>query len=211
MPELHQLVAGLRVRGLVATGPVTIVAIEPHGDGIVNVIYRADDGHIGDRLLTLEQAANIDASSGRRWTFEAPGAGFKLASEARRIQLAHLFDPYSAVGSSTIQPLPHQIDAVYGRLLAQQPLRFLLADDPGAGKTIMSGLYVRELMLRGDLERCLVIAPGSLVEQWQEELYDKFDLRFDILSRDMVEAARTGNPFQERKLLIARTRPALPE
>jgi superfamily II DNA or RNA helicase len=204
LTELHQLVAGLRVRGLVAAGPVTIVAVEAHGDGIVNVIYRADDGNIGDRLLTLAQAANIDASTGRRWTFDAPGAGFKLASEARRIQLAHLFDPYSAVGSSTIQPLPHQIDAVYGRLLAQQPLRFLLADDPGAGKTIMSGLYVRELMLRGDLERCLVIAPGSLVEQWQEELYDKFDLRFDILSRDMVEAARTGNPFQERKLLIAR-------
>jgi superfamily II DNA or RNA helicase len=85
-----------------------------------------------------------------------------------------------------------------------QPLHFLLADDPGAGKTIMSGLYIRELILRGDLERCLVIAPGSLVEQWQEELDQKFGLRFDILSRDMVDAARTGNPFTERNLLICR-------
>jgi len=201
---MHELKAGLRVRGLVAAGDVTIVAVEPHGGAILNVVYRGDDGHIADRLLTLEDLGRIEVATGRRWSFDADGAAFKLASEARRIQLAHLFDPFAAVGSSTIQPLPHQIEAVYGRLLPLQPLRFLLADDPGAGKTIMSGLYIRELMLRGDLDRCLVIAPGSLVEQWQEELFDKFDLRFDILSRDMVEAARTGNPFQERNLLIAR-------
>lgn len=204
MLELHELKAGARVRGLVAAGDVTIVAVEAHGDGIVNVVYRGDDGHIGDRLLTPEQAAGVEVAAGRRWTFDADGAAFKLASEARRIQLAHLFDPFAAVETATIQPLPHQIEAVYNRLLPLLPLRFLLADDPGAGKTIMSGLYVRELMLRGDLDRCLVIAPGSLVEQWQEELDEKFDLRFDILSRDMVEAARTGNPFQERNLLIAR-------
>jgi superfamily II DNA or RNA helicase len=204
MMELHELKSGLRVRGLVAAGEVTIVAVEPHGDGVANVVFRSDEGQIADRLVTSEQLAAMEVASGRRWTFDADGAAFKLASEARRIQLAHLFDPFTAVESSTIQPLPHQIDAVYGRLLPLQPLCFLLADDPGAGKTIMSGLYIRELMLRGDLDRCLVIAPGSLVEQWQEELYDKFELRFDILSRDMVEAARTGNPFLERNLLIAR-------
>ncbi|MCB1258618.1 MAG: DEAD/DEAH box helicase, partial [Microthrixaceae bacterium] len=164
----------------------------------------SDEGHLGERLLSAEQARSVELSTAGRWTFDADGAAFKLASEARRIQLAHLFDPFTAVESATIQPLPHQIDAVYNRLLPEQPLHFLLADDPGAGKTIMSGLYIRELMLRGDLDRCLIIAPGSLVEQWQEELYDKFELRFDILSRDMVEAARTGNPFQERNLLIAR-------
>ncbi len=202
--ETHEFKAGLRVRGLVAAGDVTIVAVEPHGESILNVVYRGDDGQIADRLLTLDDLAKIEVTTGRRWSFDADGAAFKLASEARRIQLAHLFDPFAAVGSSTIQPLPHQIEAVYNRLLPLQPLRFLLADDPGAGKTIMSGLYIRELMLRGDLDRCLVIAPGSLVEQWQEELADKFDLRFDILSRNMVEAARTGNPFQERNLLIAR-------
>jgi superfamily II DNA or RNA helicase len=202
--ELYELKAGLRVRGLIVAGDVTIVAVEPHGDGIVNIVYRSDDGHIGDRLLTIDQAARVEVATGHRWTFEADGATFKLASEARRIQLAHLFDPFAAVATATIEPLPHQIEAVYNRLLPLQPLRFLLADDPGAGKTIMSALYVRELMLRGDLDRCLVIAPGSLVEQWQEEMDEKFDLHFDILSRDMVEAARTGNPFQERKLLIAR-------
>jgi superfamily II DNA or RNA helicase len=202
--ELHEFKPGLRLSGLVAAGPVTIIAVEPHGEGIVNVVFRLDDGQIADRLITADDAAGVELASGDRWTFDADGAAFKLASEARRIQLAHLFDPFAGVASSTIQPLPHQIEAVYGRLLPQQPLRFLLADDPGAGKTIMSGLFIRELLLRGDLDRCLVIAPGSLVEQWQEELDDKFGIRFRIMSRDLVEAARTGNPFQEENLLIAR-------
>lgn len=202
--ELGELKAGLRVRGLVAAGDVTVVAIETHGNGIANVVYRNDEGHIADRLVTAADAQLFEVATGARWSFDAPGDNFKLASEARRIQLAHLFDPFAAISSSTIQPLPHQIEAVYGRMLPMQPLNFLLADDPGAGKTIMSGLYIRELMLRGDLERCLIIAPGSLVEQWQEELDSKFNLHFDLLSRDMVEAARSGNPFQERNLLIAR-------
>jgi hypothetical protein len=188
MLELHELKSGLRVRGLVAAGDVTIVAVEPHGEGVANVVFRLDDGQIGDRLVTIDDAARMEVSVGRRWTFDADGGAFKLASEARRIQLAHLFDPFAGVASSTIQPLPHQIEAVYHRLLPQQPLRFLLADDPGAGKTIMSGLFIRELMLRGDLDRCLVIAPGSLVEQWQEELDDKFGIRFRIMSRDLLIA-----------------------
>ncbi len=204
MLELHELKAGLRVRGLVAAGDVTVVAVEPHGDGIINIVFRAGDGMINDRLLTSEDAEHIEVVSGHRWSFDADGAAFKLASEARRIQLAHLFDPFAGIASSTIQPLPHQIEAVYNRLLQQQPLHFLLADDPGAGKTIMSGLFIRELMLRGDLHRCLIVAPGSLVEQWQEELDDKFGMRFRIMSRDLVEAARTGNPFIEENLLIAR-------
>ena len=112
--------------------------------------------------------------------------------------------PCSTKTPGAIDPLPHQIEAVYNEMLPRLPLRFLLADDPGAGKTIMSGLYIRELIVRGDLERCLVLAPGSLVEQWQEELWTKFRVRFEIFSREMVEAARTGNPFLERRLLIAR-------
>jgi superfamily II DNA or RNA helicase len=86
----------------------------------------------------------------------------------------------------------------------RQPLRFLLADDPGAGKTIMAGLLIKELIIRGDLERCLVIAPGNLVEQWQDELKDKFDLTFDIVSREQIETSVTGNPFVERHRLIMR-------
>ena len=89
-------------------------------------------------------------------------------------------------------------------MLPRQPLRFLLADDPGAGKTIMAGLLIKELLIRGDLERCLVVAPGNLVEQWQDELAEKFHLDFAILTRDRIEASRSGNPFDEAGLWIAR-------
>jgi superfamily II DNA or RNA helicase len=138
------------------------------------------------------------------WSFTADGGLFRLVSEASRISLAHLFDPFLAVQTSTLTALPHQIDAVYNRMVPLHPLRFLLADDPGAGKTIMAGLLLKELIIRGDVERCLVIAPGSLVEQWQDELWRRFHVGFEILTPGTVEASRTGNPFQERNLLIAR-------
>jgi SNF2 family DNA or RNA helicase len=94
--------------------------------------------------------------------------------------------------------------AVYEAMLPRQPLRFLLADDPGAGKTIMAGLLMKELIARGDLQRCLVVCPGSLAEQWQDELYRRFHLPFEILTNDKLEAARTGNWFLEANLIIAR-------
>src|SRR5213076_2990358 len=142
--------------------------------------------------------------AGRRWAFNASGEDFLLASEAQRLRLAYLFDPMIAVTSSAVRPLPHQIRAVYGDMLPRQPLRFLLADDPGAGKTIMAGLLIKELIVRGDLQRCLVVCPGSLAEQWQDELYRRFQLPFEILTNDKLEAARTGNWFQETNLVIAR-------
>jgi superfamily II DNA or RNA helicase len=109
-----------------------------------------------------------------------------------------------AVHTSLVEPLPHQITAVYEAMLPRQPLRFLLADDPGAGKTIMAGLLIKELVVCGDLNRCLVVCPGSLAEQWQDELYRRFHLPFEILTNDKLEAARTGNWFLENNLVIAR-------
>jgi superfamily II DNA or RNA helicase len=109
-----------------------------------------------------------------------------------------------AVHTSLVEPLPHQITAVYEAMLPRQPLRFLLADDPGAGKTIMAGLLIKELIARGDLQRCLIVCPGSLAEQWQDELYRRFHLPFEILTNDKLEAARTGNWFLENNLVIAR-------
>ena len=133
-----------------------------------------------------------------------PTGIFFASPQALRIRLAHLFDPYLAVNASQIEALPHQITAVYGEMLPRQPLRFLLADDPGAGKTVMAGLLIKELLIRGDLERCLIVAPGGLVEQWQEEMAEKFGLAFDLLTRDQIEASVTGNPFAEKQRLIAR-------
>ena len=109
-----------------------------------------------------------------------------------------------AIHTSVVDPLPHQITGVYDAMLPRQPLRFLLADDPGAGKTIMAGLLIKELVARGDLERCLIVCPGSLAEQWQDELYRRFQLPFEILTNDKLEAARTRNWFLETDLVIAR-------
>jgi len=103
-----------------------------------------------------------------------------------------------------VDPLPHQITAVYEAMLPRQPLRFLLADDPGAGKTIMAGLLIKQLIARGDLKRCLVVCPGSLAEQWQDEMVRRFHLPFEILTNDKLESARTGNWFLENDLVIAR-------
>lgn len=100
-----------------------------------------------------------------------------------------IFDPPLTVHSSLAEPLPHQITAFYGELLTRQPLRFLLADDPGAGKTIMAGLLMEELLVRGDVQRCLIVSPGSLVEQWQDELDRRFHLPFEILTNDKLESA----------------------
>jgi superfamily II DNA or RNA helicase len=144
------------------------------------------------------------AEAGRPWAFDAPGEEFKLAAEAYRINLAHLFDPMMAVHTSNVEPLPHQITAVYESMLPRQPLRYVLADDPGAGKTIMAGLFIRELLMRADAKRVLIVAPGSLVEQWQDEMFEKFGLTFTLFSREQVEQSRSGNPFDDIDLMVAR-------
>ena len=89
-------------------------------------------------------------------------------------------------------------------MLPRQPLRFVLADDPGAGKTIMAGLYIRELIMRADARRILIVAPGSLVEQWRDELFEKFGLEFRIFSKDLEAASPSGNPFEDHHQLIVR-------
>ena len=205
MLKLEHIRSGALVDGLIRGRAVTVMATIWHGDHDVEVIYEDGDKRIDRTLISRADEERLSlAAIEDTWPLDGDGRLFKLASEARRIKSAHLFDPYAAVATADIDPLPHQIEAVYRRMMPIQPLRFVLADDPGAGKTIMSGLYIRELAIRGDVERVLVVAPGSLVEQWQDELWQRFRLDFRILTRDMAETARTGNPFNEHDLLIAR-------
>lgn len=147
---LDDLVAGVQVTGLDPAGPVTVVAVQWHGSSAVTLTYRDDKAQVHERLVFRADEGTFEIIEGtqRRWSFDADGDLFRLAAESRRIHLAYLFDPMIAVTTSPIDPLPHQIQAVYGEMLPRQPLRFLLADDPGAGKTIMAGLYMKELMLR---------------------------------------------------------------
>ena len=202
--KLEDLRPHFRLRGI-APGVVTVVQAEMRGDAAVSLTYKDETGSLHEVLLFRDDESRLErAGPTLNRPFTANPKHFLLAAEAERIRLAHLFDPYLAVHTSKIEPLPHQITAVYGAMLDRHPLRFLLADDPGAGKTIMAGLLIKELLIRGDLERCLVVAPGSLVEQWQDELGEKFDLDFAILTRDLLGASRSGDPFSEHPRLIAR-------
>lgn len=205
MSALEEIRPGGRVVGLAPGTSVEVVSVEWIGDQAINVVYRTSNGSVAETTLYRDDEHRLGLESrGRKWSFDADGALLRLVTEANRIKLAHFFDPYLAIHTSLVDPLPHQISAVYGEMIPHQPLRFLLADDPGAGKTIMAGLLIKELIARSDLERCLVVAPGSLVEQWQDELGEKFGLEFDILTRDMIESSRSGNPFNDNSRLIAR-------
>ncbi|MFZ2880623.1 MAG: DEAD/DEAH box helicase, partial [Phototrophicaceae bacterium] len=202
---LEDLVVGSQVDGIVPNQTVTVIALEPSGSSAVTVVYRRPDGNLGQTLLYRDQTQGMSIVREKRlWSFDVDGALLRLVSEAYRIQLAHLFDPMLAVHTSLIEPLPHQITAVYEEMLTRQPLRFLLADDPGAGKTVMAGLLIRELIVRGDVRRCLICAPGSLTEQWQDELWTKFQLEFTIITREKVETSLSGNPFAESDQIIVR-------
>src|ERR1700674_1513580 len=205
MARLEDLTQGASVKGVLPGCLVTVVDVQWHGSTAVELTYKDPSGSLGNQLLFRDNEPTLDiVEAGRPWSFDGDGSTFRLVSEAHRIQLAHLFDPVLAVHTSVVDPLPHQITAVYESMLPRQPLRFLLADDPGAGKTIMAGLLMKELIARGDLQRCLVVCPGSLAEQWQDELYRRFHLPFEILTNDKLEAARTGNWFLETNLVIAR-------
>lgn len=204
MAKLSEITKGVRVRGIAGDAAVTIKDAEWHGDSVLSVTYKTDQGALGEAMLYDFDEESYVVEESRAWGFDADPDDLRLVSEAYRIGLAHLFDPYLAIRTSAIEPLPHQISAVYQEMLPRLPLRYVLADDPGAGKTIMTGLLVKEMMARGDLKRCLIVAPGNLVEQWQDELWRKFGLKFAILTNEVLESSATGNAFDEVDLCIGR-------
>jgi SNF2 family DNA or RNA helicase len=205
MSKLEDLRPNASLKGILPDCLVTVVNVQWFGSEALELTYKDPSGKVANQLLYRHDEPRIEvAEQGRPWSFDGDGHLFRLVSEAHRIRLAYIFDPVLAVHTSLVEPLPHQITAVYEAMLPRQPLRFLLADDPGAGKTIMAGLFIKELIVRGDLQRCLIVCPGSLAEQWQDELYRRFQLPFEILTNDKLEAARTGNWFLETNLVIAR-------
>lgn len=205
MSRLEDLTVGSSVSGLVNNESVQIIAVKWYGSSVLEITFKNSHGMLANQLVYREDEARIQVEEDNLpWSFDADGDTMRLASEAYRINLAHLFDPYLAVHTSSIEPLPHQISAVYQEMIPRLPLRYILADDPGAGKTIMTGLLLKELIIRGDLKRCLIVSPGSLSEQWQDELYSKFHLKFEILTNDRIESAVSGNVFAETNLAIVR-------
>jgi superfamily II DNA or RNA helicase len=194
---------GAVLRGLAGPEPVTVVVVARLTDDSVNVVYRTETGALAERMVFAADLARLTAvEAGAAFSFDGDPASFKLAAEARRMRLAHLFDPQAALGTSDVDPLPHQLRAVYEEMLPRHPLRYVLADDPGAGKTIMAGLLVKELIMRGDAQNILVVAPGGLVDQWGDEMRDKFGLQFDLLTKELIDQG--GNPFARGGLWLAR-------
>ena len=163
MARLEEIRNGASVRGIASPQATQILSVDWIGDQAINVVYRDLNGAVAEAVLYRDDEYRLHVEvNGRPWSFDGDGALLRLVTEANRIKLAHYFDPYLAIHTSLVDPLPHQISAVYGEMLPRQPLRFLLADDPGAGKTIMAGLLIKELIARSDLERCLVVAPSSV-------------------------------------------------
>jgi SNF2 family DNA or RNA helicase len=181
--------------------PVRVEKIEEKGNYIKLLVKGVVTGNITDRLFRKEELdslevinADIDFSADPREVF--------LAIESMRFRYASLFDPLLAINVSKIDPLPFQIEAVYGYILKQPHIRFLIADDPGAGKTIMAGLIIKELKLRGLVRRVLIVVPGHLKDQWRRELKEKFNETFVVLDRSTFNAHYGENPWERNNQVI---------
>lgn len=177
------------VEGLDASELVEIQRVAPFGNKTLIVGVGLQSRRLVKRPLSTEELAALDKVRGQQHSFDGDAQFFLLGTEAERIRIAHQFDPLFAVNSSVVDPLPHQVEAVYRYLLPLPRIRFLLADDTGAGKTIMAGLLIKELLFRGVIRKILIITPGGLTKQWaEEELLEKFGLHVRLVNRATFEA-----------------------
>src|SRR6266480_1974295 len=162
MSKLEELQPTASLRGILPDALVTVVNVQWFGSEALELTYKDPSGRVANQLLYRHDEPRLEVvEEGRPWSFDGDGALFRLVSEAHRIRLAHLFDPVLAVHTSLVDPLPHQITAVYEAMLPRQPLRFLLADDPGAkdwdcslGRRIRSRTPTATTRALGGIEVC---------------------------------------------------------
>ena len=185
----HSLAPGDVVAGLEATELVEIQRVAPFGSKTLVEGVGLQSRRLVKRPLADDEVAALETVRGRQHSFDGDPHIFLLGAEAERIRTAHQFDPLFAINSSIVDPLPHQVEAVYRYLLPLPRIRFLLADDTGAGKTIMAGLLIKELLFRGAIQKVLIITPGGLTKQWaEEELQEKFSLYARLVNRASFDA-----------------------
>ena len=195
-PQLNNLAVRLRSRRISLLdyypAPVTVERVEVEGN-MLFLQVRTHEGELKEIAIEPAEAdrALSDAPRDARPLVDANG--LFLLIESSRIRLSYAYDPYFAVSLSGVEALPHQLEAVYHRMLPQARLRFLLADEPGAGKTIMAGLLVKELKLRGAIDRVLILCPAPLCPQWQDEMSTKFDEIFEWVRPQDVRDQLAGN------------------
>jgi len=183
--------------------PLKIDMVEPIGTTYVRIVgaLLQSRRHI-DQMLPIAEAAALRPMRIQR-PFHAPPRDLFLALEAKRYRYASLYDPLLAMNISKVDPLPHQIEAVYGYILHQPRVRFLIADDPGAGKTIMAGLVIKEMKLRGLVKRILIVTPGHLKDQWRRELKERFEERFTLIDRQTMRNHFGENVWENEYQVIA--------
>ncbi|WP_369017685.1 helicase-related protein [Thermatribacter velox] len=192
---------GSLIQGPFWNEPVRVERIDEIGDYLHIVGYTTSTRQHVDHLVPRDQLAKLQVVE-RVLDFSAHPEEFFLVAEATRLQHASLFDPLLAMSVSRVDPLPFQIEAVYDRVLKQPRIRFLIADDPGAGKTIMAGLVLKELKLRKLARRILIVVPGHLKDQWRRELKDKFDERFMVIDRNTFNASYGETPWERESQVI---------
>ena len=189
------------VRGPFLPEPVEVIITIPMGDSLKLIGRGLRTGMSYDPVLSPAQLAALKISPERE-PLDGNPDHFKLGIEAARLALAYEYDPFFSLSVARIDPLPHQLEAVYEYFMKLPRIRFLLADDAGAGKTIMAGLLIKELKARGLVRRTLIVTPAKLSFQWQREMLDKFRERFDIIRGDVLRASYGQNPWQERDQVI---------
>ena len=196
---LKILTEGTVLEGPHWTEPVKVLTAKARGGRIEVQAVGTHTQKLWKKLLKPEEFDNSIkiTQAGQLAALDGNPTHFRLAAEAHRIRLAFQYDPHFAVSVSQVDPLPHQMDAVYNHLLTQPRIRFLIADDPGAGKTIMAGLAIKELKFRGLIERTLIITPANLTDQWRRELHDKFGETFSVINRATINASYGRNIWED--------------
>jgi len=197
----EELSPGAVVRGPLLPEPVEVITTIPVGESVKLLAKGLRTGQVHDPILSEAQVSQLTISPATE-PFDGDPVRFRLGIEAERLGLAYEYDPYFSLSIARVDPLPHQLEAVYEYFLGLPRIRFLLADDPGAGKTIMAGLLLKELKIRGLVQRTLIVAPANLTFQWQREMKDKFREQFDVMRGEILRSQYGQNPWQEKNQVV---------
>ena len=193
---------GQILTGVMFNEPMRVVTTRQSGAGaVIAGLAGQNSGQFREVTLTAGDIAQLNAIDPNA-SYDGDGELLKLALQAYTLGIAHEFDPYFGLSISRVDPLPHQLEAVYEYFMKLPSVRFLLADDAGAGKTIMARLLIRELKLRGLVERMLIVCPANLTFQWQREMLEKFDQQFVVMRGSDIHNQFGMNQWLERPQII---------
>jgi superfamily II DNA or RNA helicase len=199
--DFSELKPNAILRGALFNEPVQVIAVIPLGASVKVIGTGLKTGLTHQPILSPEQIATLEISSDQK-SYDGDSLRFRLGVEAMRLALAYEYDPYFSLSIARVDPLPHQLEAVYDYFIKMPRVRFLLADDPGAGKTIMAGLLLKEMKIRGLVKRTLIVTPANLTFQWQREMKDKFREQFEVVRGDVLRANYGSNPWQDKNQVI---------